>query len=73
MPLPHLAVPTHNLFSFLRSYEPALGLVRSPKEFALGLGAGSTSLVRNTLHGAMNTVSKVGGRCVAVYFTGCTR
>ncbi|KNC47426.1 vacuolar protein sorting-associated protein [Thecamonas trahens ATCC 50062] len=42
-------------------FEPARGLIRSPAEFARGLGAGSASLVKNVVYGVFNTTSKVTG------------
>lgn len=42
-------------------YEPMQGLVRSPKDFAVGLGRGTKKLLMNTTFGVMNTVSKITG------------
>ncbi len=40
-------------------YEPAQGLVRSPKDFGKGLAKGTTSLVMNSIYGVFNTASKI--------------
>ena len=42
-------------------YEPAQGLVKSPKDFGMGLAKGTSSLVRNTIYGTFNTVAKITG------------
>lgn len=42
-------------------YEPAQGLVRSPKDFGRGVATGTLSLVGNTIYGLMNTASKISG------------
>lgn len=42
-------------------YEPMQGLVRSPKDFATGLGRGTKTLLMNTTFGVMNTVGKITG------------
>lgn len=53
------------LFSNLASgvedffYEPYLGLVRSPEDFARGLGRGTASLLRNSVAGLFGGVSKI--------------
>jgi len=38
-------------------YEPALGLVRSPKDFGAGLAKGTISLVRRTILGAATSIT----------------
>ena len=40
-------------------YEPAQGLVRSPKDFMEGIAKGTTSLVKNSVFGIFNTASKI--------------
>jgi len=40
-------------------YEPAQGLVRSPKDFLPGLKRGTMSLVKNSVYGIFNTASKI--------------
>ncbi|KAH3745690.1 vacuolar protein sorting-associated protein 13 family protein [Pelomyxa schiedti] len=42
-------------------YEPAQGLVTSPQAFGVGLAKGSKSLVKNTVYGLFNSLSKVTG------------
>eukprot|EP01132_Coremiostelium_polycephalum_P010231 gene10231-12547_t len=42
-------------------YEPALGLIRSPKDFGKGLAKGSISLLKNSVYGLFNTLSKITG------------
>eukprot|EP00026_Physarum_polycephalum_P000020 Phypoly_transcript_00020.p1 GENE.Phypoly_transcript_00020~~Phypoly_transcript_00020.p1 ORF type:complete len:3396 (+),score=660.90 Phypoly_transcript_00020:132-10319(+) len=42
-------------------YEPAQGLVKSPKDFSVGLAKGTTSLVKNTVYGTFNTLTKLTG------------
>jgi len=42
-------------------FEPAQGLVKSPKDFGKGLAKGTSSLVRNTFYGTFNTVAKITG------------
>jgi vacuolar protein sorting-associated protein 13A/C len=41
--------------------EPKAGLVTSPAEFARGVARGTTSLVKNSVFGVMNSVSKLTG------------
>jgi vacuolar protein sorting-associated protein 13A/C len=40
-------------------YEPSKGIIESPEAFAAGLGKGTLSLIRNSVYGTMNSVSKV--------------
>ena len=47
------------VYDFFR--EPVRGLVTGPREFALGLAKGSSSLVKHSVHGVFNTVSKISG------------
>lgn len=42
-------------------YEPAQGIVRSPQEFGKGLARGSLSLLKHTVYGLFNTISKITG------------
>ena len=42
-------------------YEPAQGIIESPQAFAKGLAKGTSSLVKNTVYGTFNSVSKVVG------------
>ena len=42
-------------------YEPASGLVQSPRDFVLGVGKGSSSLVKNSVVGIFGTASKITG------------
>eukprot|EP01114_Cavostelium_apophysatum_P004048 TRINITY_DN1418_c0_g1_i1.p1 TRINITY_DN1418_c0_g1~~TRINITY_DN1418_c0_g1_i1.p1 ORF type:complete len:3212 (-),score=1062.70 TRINITY_DN1418_c0_g1_i1:26-9661(-) len=41
--------------------EPAQGLIKSPQDFGKGLAKGTSSLVKNTIYGTFNTVSKLTG------------
>lgn len=41
-------------------YEPAQGLVRSPKEFVKGIGKGTSSLVRNVVSGTLSVAVGIG-------------
>lgn len=52
----NLGTGVHDFF-----YEPALGLVTSPRDFMIGLGKGSTSLVKHSVAGIFNTASKITG------------
>jgi hypothetical protein len=40
-------------------YEPAEGIVESPAAFGRGLATGTLSLLKNTIYGSFNTVSKL--------------
>ncbi|KAH3744902.1 vacuolar protein sorting-associated protein 13 family protein [Pelomyxa schiedti] len=53
----------HNLGTGFYDFfsEPAQGLITSPEAFASGLAKGSSSLVKNSVYGAFNTVSKITG------------
>eukprot|EP00727_Mastigamoeba_balamuthi_P013169 m51a1_g8475 hypothetical protein (2175) ;mRNA; r:495382-503027 len=42
-------------------YEPAQGIVTSPEAFGKGLARGTSSLVKNSVYGLFNTVSKITG------------
>jgi len=42
-------------------YEPAQGIIRSPEEFGKGLAKGSLSLLKNSVYGMFNTISKITG------------
>jgi len=42
-------------------YEPAQGLVKSPEDFGLGLAKGTSSLIKNTVYGTFNTLTKITG------------
>lgn len=42
-------------------YEPMAGMVKSPREFALGLSRGTASLVKNSVYGTFNAASKFTG------------
>jgi hypothetical protein len=42
-------------------YEPAKGIVTSPQAFGLGVARGTASLVKNSVFGVFNTVSKMTG------------
>ena len=42
-------------------YEPAQGLCQSPKAFGKGVAKGSKSLVKNTIYGVFNSLSKFTG------------
>eukprot|EP01127_Copromyxa_protea_P021271 TRINITY_DN7272_c0_g1_i1.p1 TRINITY_DN7272_c0_g1~~TRINITY_DN7272_c0_g1_i1.p1 ORF type:complete len:3025 (-),score=744.59 TRINITY_DN7272_c0_g1_i1:27-7853(-) len=42
-------------------YEPIKGVVKSPKDFGLGIAKGTTSLLRNSLTGVFETASKLTG------------
>jgi len=42
-------------------YEPAQGIIESPQAFAKGLAKGTSSLVKNTVYGTFNSVSKIAG------------
>eukprot|EP01132_Coremiostelium_polycephalum_P010884 gene10884-13334_t len=42
-------------------HEPALGIVKSPQDFALGLSKGTSSLVNNTVFGFCDSASKITG------------
>jgi len=42
-------------------YEPAQGIIQSPQAFAKGLAKGTSSLVKNTVYGTFNSVSKIAG------------
>jgi len=42
-------------------YEPAQGIIRSPQEFGRGLAKGSLSLLKNSVYGLFNTISKITG------------
>jgi vacuolar protein sorting-associated protein 13A/C len=50
----HLSTGVEDFF-----YEPARGLVRSPKEFAVGFGKGTASLLKNTVGGLFEGVSRM--------------
>eukprot|EP01132_Coremiostelium_polycephalum_P006743 gene6743-8360_t len=39
--------------------EPAQGLVKSPQDFGKGLAKGTSSLVKNSVYGTFNTISKI--------------
>ncbi|EFA80196.1 vacuolar protein sorting-associated protein 13 family protein [Heterostelium album PN500] len=52
----HLSTGVKDFF-----YEPALGLVRSPRDFGRGLAKGSLSLLKNSVYGLFNTLSKLSG------------
>ncbi|EGG20936.1 vacuolar protein sorting-associated protein 13 family protein [Cavenderia fasciculata] len=52
----HLSTGVKDFF-----YEPAMGLVTSPKDFGKGLAKGSISLVKNSVYGLFNTLTKVSG------------
>eukprot|EP01156_Anaeramoeba_ignava_P002311 Anaeramoba_ignava/a218061_314.p1 GENE.a218061_314~~a218061_314.p1 ORF type:complete len:527 (+),score=169.74 a218061_314:330-1910(+) len=52
-------------------HEPAKGIVHSPGDFAIGIGKGSWSLVKNSISGVMGTASKVIG-AVGKGFTALT-
>ncbi|KYR02132.1 vacuolar protein sorting-associated protein 13 family protein [Tieghemostelium lacteum] len=39
--------------------EPAQGIVKSPAEFGKGLAKGTSSLVKNSIYGTFNTLSKI--------------
>eukprot|EP01133_Synstelium_polycarpum_P011523 gene11523-13446_t len=41
--------------------EPAQGLVKSPADFGKGLAKGTSSLVKNSVYGTFNTISKITG------------
>ena len=40
-------------------YEPSKGIIESPEAFGAGLAKGTLSLIRNSVYGTMNSVSKV--------------
>jgi len=42
-------------------FEPAQGLVKSPKDFGKGLAKGTQSLIKNTIYGTFNTLTKITG------------
>jgi hypothetical protein len=42
-------------------HEPAQGIVSSPQDFGIGLAKGTKSLVKNSVYGIFNTVSKITG------------
>jgi len=42
-------------------HEPAAGMVASPKEFGKGLAKGTSSLLKNTLGGVLNSAQKIVG------------
>jgi hypothetical protein len=42
-------------------FEPAQGLIESPEAFGKGLAKGTLSLVKNSVYGTFNTVSKLSG------------
>jgi len=42
-------------------YEPAKGIVKSPKEFGIGIAKGTRSLVKNSIFGIFNTATKISG------------
>ncbi|EGC29659.1 hypothetical protein DICPUDRAFT_158736 [Dictyostelium purpureum] len=42
-------------------HEPALGLVKSPQDFAMGLSKGTSSLVNNSVFGFCDSASKITG------------
>eukprot|EP01129_Flabellula_baltica_P011002 TRINITY_DN4728_c0_g1_i1.p1 TRINITY_DN4728_c0_g1~~TRINITY_DN4728_c0_g1_i1.p1 ORF type:complete len:2900 (-),score=526.70 TRINITY_DN4728_c0_g1_i1:35-8038(-) len=42
-------------------YEPAKGIVKSPQDFAVGVGRGTNLLLRNTFYGVFNTIQKITG------------
>eukprot|EP01119_Soliformovum_irregulare_P017031 TRINITY_DN5016_c0_g2_i3.p1 TRINITY_DN5016_c0_g2~~TRINITY_DN5016_c0_g2_i3.p1 ORF type:complete len:2265 (-),score=532.32 TRINITY_DN5016_c0_g2_i3:78-6224(-) len=42
-------------------YEPAKGIVKSPKEFGKGVAKGTTSLIQNSAYGIFNATSKITG------------
>jgi len=42
-------------------HEPAKGIIKSPKEFGIGLTKGARSLVKNSVYGIFNTASKITG------------
>ena len=50
----NLGTGVHDFF-----YEPASGLVQSPREFVLGVGKGSSSLIKNSVVGIFGTASKI--------------
>jgi hypothetical protein len=52
----HLGIGVYDFF-----HEPARGLVTGPMEFAVGLAKGSSSLVKHSVHGIFNSVSKITG------------
>ncbi|KAF2077768.1 hypothetical protein CYY_000889 [Polysphondylium violaceum] len=41
--------------------EPAQGLIKSPADFGKGLAKGTSSLVKNSVYGTFNTLSKITG------------
>ena len=45
--------------------EPAKGLLKSPKDFAVGMGKGVKSLYKNVVGGGMESVSKITGSLYA--------
>lgn len=42
-------------------YEPAKGIIKSPKDFKAGVAKGTRSLVKNSVFGIFNTASKISG------------
>ncbi|EGG23782.1 hypothetical protein DFA_05918 [Cavenderia fasciculata] len=42
-------------------HEPAMGIVKSPQDFALGVSKGTSSLVNNSVFGIMDSASKITG------------
>jgi len=42
-------------------FEPAQGFIKSPEEFGKGLAKGTLSLVKHSVYGTFNTVSKLSG------------
>lgn len=52
----NLGTGVHDFF-----YEPARGFVQSPMDFVLGVGKGSSSLVKNSVVGIFGTASKITG------------
>lgn len=52
----NISTGVHDLF-----YEPRQGIVESPQAFARGLAKGTTSLIKNTVYGAFNSMGKAVG------------
>nr|CCA23853.1 vacuolar protein sortingassociated protein putative [Albugo laibachii Nc14]CCA24037.1 vacuolar protein sortingassociated protein putative [Albugo laibachii Nc14] len=42
-------------------YEPAVGMVKSPQDFVVGLSRGTASLVKNSIYGTFNAASRFTG------------
>lgn len=49
-------------------YEPAQGLVSSPKDFGEGIAKGTSSLFKKSVFGVFNTTSKVTGSIAKVLY-----